>query len=79
MKLTNCTPDDAINFFKSAEDLLFEPITPNEQNILMVAASVGAYFVIRECLMHGADANSQDAAGRTALHYAASIGSINIF
>lgn len=45
----------------------------------MVAASVGAYYVVRECLMHGSKVNSQDTAGRSALHYAASIGNINIF
>ena len=47
MKLSNCTPVDAVNFIKSAEDILFEPITPTGQDILMVASSVGAYFVVR--------------------------------
>lgn len=46
---------------------------------MMVASSVGAYYVVRECLMHGANVNKTDFAGRTALHYAASIGNINIF
>lgn len=45
----------------------------------MVASSVGAYYVVRECILHGAEINKQDAAGRTSLHYAASIGNINIF
>jgi ankyrin repeat protein len=45
----------------------------------MVATSVGAYYVVRECLMHGAKVNKQDLVGRTALHYAASIGNITIF
>lgn len=45
----------------------------------MVASSVGAYYVVRECLLHGAVVNREDNAGRTALHYAASIGNINIF
>lgn len=45
----------------------------------MVASSVGAYFVVRECILHGASVNKQDAAGRSALHFAASIGNINIF
>lgn len=79
MKLSNCTPNDAVNFIKSAEDILFEPITPTGQDILMVASSVGSYFVVRQCLLHGAQANKQDSVGRTALHYAASIGNINIF
>jgi ankyrin repeat protein len=79
MKLSNCTPGDAVNFINMAEDLLFEPITPTGQNILMVASSIGAYFVVRECILHGAQVNTQDAAGRTALHYAASTGNINIF
>lgn len=45
----------------------------------MVASSVGAYYVVRECLMHGANVNRVDLVGRTALHYAASIGNLNIF
>jgi ankyrin repeat protein len=45
----------------------------------MVASSVGAHYVVKECLMHGAKINNADLAGRTALHYAASIGNINIF
>lgn len=45
----------------------------------MVASSVGAYFVVRECLLHGAKVDKQDMAGRAALHFAAAIGNLNIF
>lgn len=45
----------------------------------MVASSVGSYYIARECLLHGASVEATDKNGRTALHYAAAIGNLNIF
>lgn len=47
MRLSNCTPEDAVNFIKNAESCLHEPITTTGQTIMMVASSVGAYYVVR--------------------------------
>ena len=79
MQMPNCTPAEALNFIGKALPFLNQPITPTGQTLLMVASSVGSYYIARECLLHGASVEMTDKNGRTALHYAASIGNINIF
>lgn len=79
MQMSNCTPAEAVNFIGKALPYLNHAITPSGQTLLMVAASVGSYYIARECLLHGAAVEAVDKNGRSALHYAASIGNINIF
>lgn len=79
MQMPNCNPAEALNFISRALPFLSHPITPTGQTLLMVASSVGSYYIARECLLHGATVDAIDNNGRTALHYAASIGNINIF
>lgn len=79
MQMSNCTPAEAVNFIGKALPFLNDTITPTGQTLLMVAASVGSYYIAQECLLHGALVDAVDSTGRTALHYAASIGNINIF
>ena len=54
-------------------------LTPENQNLLMVASSIGAYYVAKQCILIGVGLNQVDNVGRTALHYAAAIGDIRIF
>ena len=79
MQMPNCSPQEAAEFIKAATPYLNLPITPIGQTLLMVATSVGSYWIVRECLINGSNIMTTDTAGRTALHYAASVGNIKIF
>lgn len=79
MQMSNCTVEEAHKFLNAAEPFLQEAITPIGQNILIVAASIGAECIVEECLKKKVDPNFADSVGRTGLHYAASIGSLSIF
>lgn len=45
----------------------------------MIAASVGSYHITKQCLVNGSNPNLKDTVGRTAVHYAASVGNLDIF
>ena len=79
MKLSNCTPQEAVDYMSIASPYVHESLTPQNQNLLMVASSIGAYYVAKQCILLGVDLNRTDNVGRTALHYAAAIGDISIF
>lgn len=79
MQMPNCSQEEASNFIKTALPLLNTTITPTGQTLLMIASSVGSYFIVRECLLQGSNIGIKDSAGRIALHYAASVGNIQIF
>ncbi len=47
MKTSNLNPAEAHSYVKSVEAFLHQPITPTGQNILIVASTVGAYYVVK--------------------------------
>ena len=45
--MPNCSPAEASAFMKYAYPFLNSPITPIGQTLLMIASSVGSYFLVR--------------------------------
>ena len=79
MQMPNCSKEEAVNFVQAALPYLNTTITPTNQTLLMIASSVGSYFIVKHSIINGCHIGAKDTAGRTALHYAASVGNINIF
>ena len=47
MQMPNCSPQEASQFIKIAIPFLNTNITPTGQTLLMIASSVGSYFIVR--------------------------------
>jgi ankyrin repeat protein len=54
-------------------------VSQNHQTILMTAASLGNIKLVEELLRFNVNINKTDVNGRTALHYAASVGALQVF
>lgn len=79
MQMPNCSQQEAMGFATKASPYLNERVTPTGQTFLMIGASVGSYNLVMGCILQGANPELKDSAGRTALHYAAAVGSFRVF
>ena len=79
MQMNQCTPQQAMVFIAQIHPLLNHPLTPSKQTLLMLAASTSNNNLLKAALAHSPSTNSQDSIGRTALHYAAAVGSVEAF
>lgn len=47
MQMSNCTPQDAVDYINQVSNYLSHALTPQNQNILMIASSIGAYYIVQ--------------------------------
>lgn len=79
MQMNECTPQAAISFVSQTLPVLNSALTHSGQTLLMLAASVSSINLVRAALAHQPEVHLKDKIGRTALHYAAAVGNIEIF
>lgn len=79
MQMNECTPQAAVSFISQVRTALDTPLTHSGQTIIMLAASVSSINLVRATLAHQPEVHLKDKIGRTALHYAAAVGNIEIF
>ena len=79
MQMADCSPQTAHSFISQVRPLLDAPLTHASQTLLMLAASLSSLPLVQAALSHRPQLSLTDTAGRTALHYAAAVGSIEIF
>lgn len=76
MQMADCSPQTALAFLNQIRPLINTPLTHSRQTILMLAASLSSLPLVQATLASHPQLHLTDAAGRTALHYAAAVGSI---
>lgn len=76
MQMNQCTPQQAMGFVTQIRPVLNHSLTPSKQTLLMLAASTSNLNLLKAALSHSPPANTPDSIGRTALHYAAAVGSL---
>jgi ankyrin repeat protein len=76
MQMANCTSQNAHEFIAQVHPFMNTPLTHTQQTILMLAASISSLNLVKAILQYQPNPHQKDSIGRTALHYAASIGSI---
>jgi len=74
--MNNCTPQTALAFVAQVQPVLNLPLTPSGQTLLMLAASISSVNLVKAVISYKPNLQLKDSIGRTALHYAASVGSI---
>lgn len=79
MQMNQCTPQTAKAFLSQVKPIINYPLTPAGQTLLMLAASISSANLVMAILSNKPDIKAKDSIGRTALHYAAAVGSIQIF
>ena len=79
MQMAECTPQSALSFMNQAHPVLNHPLTHSGQTILMLAASISSVNLIKAALQYKPQLHIKDTIGRNPLHYAAAVGSIDIF
>ena len=79
MQMNQCSPQAAISFLHKVRHLLNTPLTHSGQTLLMLAASTSSINLIKAALQYQPNTQLKDHIGRTALHYAAAVGSSEIF
>ena len=79
MQMAECTPQAALSFMGQVHPVLNAPLTHSGQTILMLAASISSVNLVRAALQYKPDLQARDSIGRTPLHYASAVGSIDIF
>ena len=79
MQMTSCNPQNALAFLHQTYPVINTPLTPTQQTILMLAASISSINLVKATLHYKPQLHLKDSIGRTALHYAAAVGSIEIF
>lgn len=79
MQMADCTPQAAFTFMNQVRPALNIPLTHSSQTLLMLAASISSTNLVKAALVCQPSLHLKDNIGRTALHYAASVGSIEIF
>lgn len=76
MQMTDCNQPKALHFLQQVHPFIDHPLTPSKQTLLMLAASISSLPLVTAILQHKPQIHAQDAIGRTALHFAAAVGSI---
>jgi ankyrin repeat protein len=76
MQMADCSYPQAVALLQQAQPLLKTPLTHSGQTLLMTASSIGSPHLLRVALQLGAPADQQDPTGRTAMHFAASVGNL---
>jgi len=79
MQMTQCTPQAALSFVSQVKPILNHPLTHSSQTLLMLAASISSLNLVKAALHYQPQLQLKDSIGRTALHYAAAVGSMEIF
>ena len=79
MQMAKCTKQEAQIFVAESANYVNTTLTDSGQTMLMIASSISCFNIVEQCLLRGANVSVKDSIGRTALHYAASVGSIEIF
>ena len=76
MQMPKCTPQEALSFVNRIKPALNTALTHSAQTILMLAASISSINLAKATLHFHPQVNLKDSIGRTALHYAAAVGSL---
>jgi len=76
MQMNQCTPQTAMAFVAQVHSIINMPLTPSGQTLLMLAASISSVNLVKAVISSKPNLQIKDSIGRTALHYAASVGSI---
>lgn len=76
MQMGKCNQQQAYQFVTESIDFINTPLTDSGQTMLMIASSISCFYIVQQCLQRGVNVQARDSVGRTALHYAASVGSI---
>lgn len=76
MQMPQCTPQDALSFVNRIRPVLNHPLTHSSQTLLMLAASISSINLVKAALHFQPHIHLKDSIGRTALHYAAAVGSL---
>jgi ankyrin repeat protein len=79
MQMNQCSPQTATAFVNQVRPVLNGTLTPSGQTLLMLSASISSVNLARAILSCKPNVKMRDRNGRTALHYAAAVGSIDIF
>lgn len=79
MQMNQCSPQAAASFVHQVRPALNTPLTPAGQTLLMLSASISSLNLARAILACKPNVKMRDRNGRSALHYAAAVGSIDIF
>jgi len=76
MQMPKCTPQEALSFVNRIKPALNTPLTHSSQTLLMLSASISSINLVKATLHFQTQVNLKDSIGRTALHYAAAVGSL---
>lgn len=79
MQMNQCSPQTATAFVNQVRPALNSALTPAGQTLLMLSASISSLNLARAILSCKPNVKMRDRNGRTALHYAAAVGCIDIF
>jgi len=79
MQMNQCSPQTAHAFLNQVRPLLNTPLTPAGQTLLMLSASISSINLAKAIFVSKPNVKMRDRNGRNALHYAAAVGSIDIF
>ena len=79
MQMNQCSPQTAAAFVSQVRPVLNSTLTPSGQTLLMLSASISSVNLAKAILSCKPNVKMRDRNGRTALHYAAAVGSIDIF
>jgi ankyrin repeat protein len=76
MQMTQCTPQNALAFLQQVHPVINTPLTHSRQTLLMLAASISSTNLVQATLRFKPELHLKDSIGRSALHFAAAVGSI---
>ena len=79
MQMNQCSPQSAMAFVNQVRPVINVPLTSTGQTLLMLASSLSAVNLVKAILNCKPNVNIKDSVGRSALHYAAAVGSIDVF
>lgn len=79
MQMNQCSPQTAAAFVNQVRPALNITLTPSGQTLLMLSASISSFNLAKAILACKPNVKIRDRNGRTALHYAAAVGCIDIF
>ena len=79
MQMSQCTPEAAKVFLLQVKTLINTPLTHSAQTLLMLSSSIASVNLVIAILNHQPNIKTKDNIGRSALHYAASVGNSQIF
>ncbi len=79
MQMNQCSPQVAVAFLNQVRPVINTPLTHSGQTLLMLASSISSIHLVKALISFKSDISAKDEIGRSALHYAAAVGSIEIF